>query len=104
MKAIEEYNDQHTEAHQKATDNVIAALKEVMTSPQGDEGKENEEKSRSPKARSSSSRAAINKDVPMTDLETYLFTQRLLRQAKSALDEGLRQNKEKLKEKFPSRR
>lgn len=105
MKAIEEYHAGHTTDHEQFTQKAIAALKELTSSPQGDEGQDNrDQKSGTPKPRSSSSGAAINKEAPMSELESYLFTQRLLRQAKSALDEGLRQNKEKLKEKFPSRR
>jgi hypothetical protein len=106
MKSIEEYHSEYTAEHGKFTDKAIAALKEVMTSPQGDEGKEGtgEKSSRTPNARSSSSRAAINKEAPLSDLDTYLFTQRLLRQVKSASEDGLRQIKEDLKAKFPSRR
>jgi hypothetical protein len=105
IKAVEDYHQQHTEDHQKHTDNVIAALKELMAPKQGDDGEEDEDdESRARKSRSSSAGAATNKDGTMSELDTYLFAQRLLRQVKSASEDGLRQVKEDLKKKFPSRR
>ena len=102
IKAIEEYHAEHTADHQQFTDKAIAALKELMAPPQGDEGKEGEEKSHAPNARSSSAGAATNGN--MSELDAYLFAQRLMRQVKSASEDGLRQIKENLKTKFPSRR
>lgn len=102
IKSLEKHHADH--GADTDTDTVIAALKELSSSPEGDEGKENEAKARTPHARSSSSRAATNKEGSMSELDTYLFAQRLLRQVKSASEDGLRQVKEDLKKKFPSRR
>ena len=102
IKAIEEYHAEHTADHQQFTDKAIAALKELMAPPQGDEGKDGAEKSHTPNARSSSAGAATNGN--MSELDAYLFAQRLMRQVKSASEDGLRQIKENLKTKFPSRR
>ena len=102
---------QHQADHEKHTNDVIAALKELITSPQGgDEGEEQKQEEKSeataPKRKVEflQSGKVEHPRSNCSELEAYLFTQRLLRQAKSALDEGLRQNKEKLKQKFPSRR
>lgn len=101
IKAIEEFHAEHTADHQQFTEKAIAALKELSSSP-GDEGKEGEDqKSHTPNARSSSAGAATNS---MSELEAYLFAQRLVRQVKSASEDGLRQLKDVLRTKFPSRR
>jgi len=108
-KSLDDLHDKHAKAlsdlaeeHKKDISNATAAIKAIAEN--GDVGEEKPGEKASPNARSSSSGAAINKDVPMTDLETYLFTQRLLRQVKSASEDGLRQIKDDLKTKFPSRR
>ena len=93
IKALEEHHAEHG----KSTDNVIAALKELIA-PQGDEGEEPkpEEKSdEAPNSRSSTSGAG---EKNMNELEAYLFVQRLVRQVKTASEGALRQINEKVKE------
>ena len=103
MKAIDEYKAQHNADHEQFSNNVIAALTALSAPPQGDEGKEGEdEKSHTPNEKSSSAGAATSKN--MSELDAFLFAQRLMRQVKSASEDGLRQIKENLKTKFPSRR
>lgn len=86
-KAVEEFLSQH----RKHTDETIAALKELA--PDGDEGEEGDGKKshRTPHQRPSTSGS-------MSDLEAYLFGQRIVRQSKTALEEGLRQFKEKIRD------
>ena len=91
MKAIEEYHAEHTADHEQFSTKTIAALKELTSSPEGGEGKDNQdEKSGAPNARSSSSGS-------MSELEAYLLGQRIVRQIKSASEDGLRQFKEKIR-------
>jgi hypothetical protein len=94
-KAIE---DHHTE-HAKFTNDVTAALKELIGSDDGDGG---EEPSPKPKDdESEGDEKALNSRSSTSgataELETYLFTQRLVRQVKSASEGALRQINEKIK-------
>ncbi|HEY1577015.1 MAG TPA: hypothetical protein VGF82_08085 [Terracidiphilus sp.] len=89
IKAIE---DHHTE-HGKSSDEITAALKAIASSGGGGEessdGDEPDKKTLN--SRSSTSGATA-------ELETYLFTQRLVRQVKTASEGALRQINEKIKE------
>lgn len=88
VKAIE---DHHAE-HGKSTDEITAALKAIMASGDGGEEPKPEEKSgAAPNPRSSTSGASA-------ELESYLFTQRLVRQVKTASEGALRQLGQKIKE------
>jgi len=101
IKALEDHHQALTSEHEKSTNTVIAALKELIA-PQGDEGEEpskepedDESKGEeAPNSRSSTSGAGA-KD--MTELEAYLFVQRLVRQVKTASEGALRQINEKVK-------
>ena len=94
VKAIE---DHHTE-HEKFTKDTTAAIKELIGSEDGDGGEEPSEKPEGEKpegekalnSRSSTSGASA-------ELETYLFTQRLVRQVKTASEGALRQINEKIR-------
>jgi hypothetical protein len=87
IKALE---DHHTE-HGKAIDEITAALKAISASGDGGEEPKTDEKSvTAPNSRSSTSGAN-------SELETYLFTQRLVRQVKTASEGALRQINEKIK-------
>jgi len=104
--AVKALEDGHEE-HGKSIQNVIAALKELVS--QGDEGEERPEKSAAPNSRSSSAGAATNKEakeneMTISEYDAYLFAQRLMRQVKTASEDGLRQIKETLRAKAPSRR
>jgi len=99
IKAIEDHHAEHGAETQKQ----IAALKELVS--QGDEGEEPKpEKDLAPNSRSSSAGAATNKELSISEYDAYLFAQRLMRQVKTASEDGLRQIKETLKAKAPSRR
>jgi hypothetical protein len=90
IKALEDHDAEHSQDIQKH----IASLKELSSSPQEDEGKEpkpDEKSAEAPKPRSSTSGAKA-------DLETYLFSQRLVRQVKTASEGALRQLNEKIRE------
>jgi hypothetical protein len=93
IKAVIKALEEHHEAHGVATQNVIASLKELSSSPQDDEGEEQkpEKKAAALKPRSSTSGANA-------EMETYIFTQRLVRQVKTASEGALRQINEKIKE------
>jgi hypothetical protein len=85
LKAILEKMESHH-------NDVTAAIKELMGSEDGDGGEEHkpDEKGGAPNSRSSTSGAS--------ELETYLLTQRLVRQVKTAAEGALRQINEKLKD------
>lgn len=88
IKAIE---NGHAE-HGKFTDDVTAALKAIVASGDGGEETQPEKKSgEAPNSRSSTSGATA-------ELETYLFTQRLVRQVKTASEGALRQLGDKIRE------
>lgn len=91
LKAILEKMDSH---HGEVT----AALRELIGSPDGDGGEEpkpDEKSGTAPNSRSSTSGATVN---GMSDLEAYLFTQRLVRQVKTASEGALRQLNEKIRD------
>jgi hypothetical protein len=89
-KVIKAIEDHHTE-HGKATDEVTAALKAIVSSGDGGEEPKPDEKSGAAlNSRSSTSGASA-------ELETYLFNQRLARQVKTAAEDALRQINQKIK-------
>jgi hypothetical protein len=90
-KVIKTIEDFHTE-HGKATDEVTAALKAIVSSGDGGEEPSNEPKGdeKSLNSRSSTSGASA-------ELEAYLFNQRLARQVKTAAEDALRQINQKIK-------
>ena len=96
--------ESHHEEHGNSTTTVIASLKELLGSPQEDDGEEpkpDEKSAPAPKPRSSTSGAAPRKGASASEeLETYLFVQRLVRQIKTASENGLRQINEQLGKKY----
>jgi hypothetical protein len=91
VKAIE---DHHTE-HERFTNDVTAAIKELIGSEDGDGGGE---PSKQPKGDESEGEKALNSRSSTSgasdELEAYLLGQRLVRQVKSASEDALRQSKE----------
>ena len=78
-----------------------------MGSPQegeGEEQKPDEKSGTAPNSRSRTSGAPASKKELMSDLDAYLFVQRLARQIKSASEDGLRQINDTLKKKYPGRK
>lgn len=103
LKAIVKGMQDHHEEHGKSTDEVIAALKELIGSEESDEGKEHQPtKGGAPNSRSRTSGVATGK--ASSDLDAYLLSQRLVRQIKTSAEEGLRQINTALKKRYPSRR
>ncbi len=102
IKALEAHHESFAADHQKSTNDVIASLKDLIGPPKEDEGKETpDEKSAAPKQRSSTSGAAPHKNLsPSEELEVYLFAQRLVRQIKTASENGLRQINDVLAKKY----
>jgi hypothetical protein len=90
-KVIKALEDHHTE-HGKAIDDVTAALKAIMAS--GDGG---EEPSTEPKGEEKALNERSSTSGATAELETYLFTQRLVRQVKTATEGALRQINDKIK-------
>jgi hypothetical protein len=93
LKAIITALEEHHSEHGKSVDDVTAALKALLSS--GDGGEETSPKpegdGKALNSRSSTSGAA-------DELEIFLFTQRLVRQVKTASEGALRQINEKIKE------
>jgi hypothetical protein len=87
LKSILEKMESH---HNEAT----AALKELIGSEDGDGG---EEPSAEPKGDEKALNSRSSTSGATAELETYLFTQRLVRQVKSASEGALRQINEKIK-------
>jgi hypothetical protein len=88
IKMIE---DGHTE-HWKAVDDVTAALKAIMASGDGGEEPKPDEKS------GAAPKIKVEHLGSNSDLEVYLFNQRLARQVKTAAEGVLRQINPKIKE------
>jgi hypothetical protein len=99
IKAIEEYKSAQSTAHEQHSNNVIAALKELM----GDEGEE-AGKSGSPNSRSRSTGAAPSvtpKDGTMSEFEAFMLVRNILKTVNSDSSEGLAKIKPVFREKFP---
>jgi hypothetical protein len=92
IKAIE---DHHTE-HGEDTDKITAALKALIASGDGGEETKPDEKSGAAPELKVEHLGSAN-----ADLETYLLTQRLARQVKSAAEGALRQINKKISEVYP---
>jgi hypothetical protein len=94
VKAIE---DHHTE-HEKFTNDVTAAIKELIGSEDGDGGEEPSDK---PEGEQPEGEKALNSRSSTSgasaELEAYLLTQRLARQVKTASEGALRQINEKIR-------
>jgi hypothetical protein len=106
LNAVIKALEAHHEEHGKSTNDVIASLKELMGSPQEDEGEEKKsEEASAPKPRSSPPVATESKsDEPLTEFETYMLTRKLLKAVYQTAGEGLTKISKDLREKYPSRR
>lgn len=93
-KAIE---DHHTE-HAKFTDEITAALKDLISSGDGGEEPSREPDGDEPEGKAGNAlNSRSSTSGASAELETYLFTQRLVRQVKTASEGALRQINEKIR-------
>jgi hypothetical protein len=101
IKAIEEFKTEASQLHDKHSNNVIAALKELM----GDEGEEQKpEKGAAPNQRPRSAGAAPSKVDSISEFESYMLVRDILKTVASASSEGLAKLKPVFREKFPDHR
>jgi hypothetical protein len=105
VKAIE---DHHTE-HEKFTNDVTAAIKELMGSEDADGGEEpskkpEDDESEGEKALKERSRPADSTTEKMSEFDAYLFAREILRAVNTASRDGLAKINKGLSDKYPDRR
>ncbi len=106
ISAVIKSLESHNEEHGNSTTTVIASLKELLGSPQEDDGEEQKRiVATAPKPRSSPPVATESKsDDTLTEFEAYMLSRKLLKAVYQASGDGLAKIKRTLQEKYPDRR
>ena len=100
MKSIDEYKAQHAADHEKFSNNVIAALKDLM-GPEGSEGEEQHGKA----AAAPKPKVEVRATRTFTDtFEAFMNTRRVLRTVDTAVGSALKNLNDIFREEFPNRR
>lgn len=102
IKAIEEFKADAASAHDKHSQTVIAALKDLMGPDAGNEGEEQK-----PQKTATAPKTKVEvRDIsrPVDAFEAYMFGRQVLRKVDSVIGEGLEQLNKKFKLSFPDRR